>query len=413
VPRAAFSLVVPPLVAAALVRAAATAAAAPASAPAARLSDFFTPEQIARADRYRGPHYAYAFAALGVSLLVLGALAFGPVARRVGAAVQRLAGDRWAPAVLLLVAVVALAPSLAALPFSVAGFFHDRAFGLATASLGGFLSDFAKGVGFQVVISAVAGLASVGIARALPVRWPLVVAAAGVVFTFALVYLFPLVYEPAFNKFRPVDPVTRARVLRIADAEGIRVKDVLVADASRRTTRSNAYVSGIGPTKRVVLYDTLLATTPPDEVDLVVAHELAHVKHHDVLRGAVFGAAGLAAGVAVLWWLLRWGALLRVTGARGAGDPRIVPFLAFFIAAASLLTAPAQNAISRRIEARADRTALEVTKNPRAQIALEVRLSVANLSDLHPNAFIRWAFFTHPAPLERIQAALDYEAEHR
>jgi len=284
--------------------------------------------------------------------------------------------------------------------------------GLATNTIGGFGSDTAKGLVFSFVVSAVVSLGFVAIARALPRAWPFVAAATGAILLFVLVFLLPVVYEPIFNHFSPADATTRARVLAIAEKSGVAVHDVFVADASKRTTRQNAYVSGLGSTKRVVLYDTLLRAETPREVDLVVAHELAHDRHHDVLNGTLLGVAGLSLGIGVLWVLLRSPWIVHAGGIDGPGDPRAIPFLAFFIAAATLITLPIANGISRGVEARADRTAIAVTDDPQGAINLEVHLAKGNLADLRPNAFVEWMFFTHPATLERIQFALEYRASH-
>ncbi|MFA5889688.1 MAG: M48 family metalloprotease [Actinomycetota bacterium] len=379
----------------------------------ARLTDFFSVEEIARADRYKGPHYLAAFSSLGVALLATGAMGLGPGSRRLGNWSARIAGERWVRQALLLAAVVVVVPVLLALPFSVLSHSHDRSWGLRTDSLAGALIDIAKATGFQVVVACAAGLGFVALARALPRVWPAYAALAGVGLTFLLVWVFPVVYEPAFNRFDPAPREVRARVLAIAKAEGVGVRDVLVADASRRTTKQNAYVSGIGSTRRVVLYDTLLQKSSPREVDVVVAHEIAHEKHRDVLKGALYGAAGVVAGIVVIRLILGWGRFTSWIGVSGPGDPRVLPFLAFFIVAAGLVAAPLQNWISRGAEAAADLTAITVTKDPTAAISLEVNLSRDALADLRPNRVLRWAFYTHPAPLERIQSALDYESAHR
>jgi len=162
-----------------------------------------------------------------------------------------------------------------------------------------------------------------------------------------------------------------------------------------------------------VLYDTLLARLKPSEVDLVVAHEIGHVKHNDILKGALLGSAGVIAGVIVIWWLLRRRRLLDFIGARDHADPAVLPFLAFFLAVATLVTLPLQNLVSRHIEAAADRAAFVATNDPHGAVQLEADLARADLADLTPNPFIKDVFFTHPSTMERIQAALDYEVQHR
>lgn len=378
----------------------------------ARLTDFFTPEEIARADRYKGVLYISAFGALAVGLLAAAAIGLGPGSRRLGSWAARVTGERWARQAVLLGAVAVLVPGLLSLPFAVLRHSHDRSWGLRTDSLAGALADIAKATGFQVAIACATGLGFVALARALPRSWPAWAALAGVGLTFALVWVFPVLYEPAFNRFDPAPSEVRARVLAIARAEGVQVRDVLVADASRRTTKQNAYVSGIGSTRRVVLYDTLLQKSSPREVDLVAAHEIAHVKHGDVLKGALYGSAGVVAAILFIWLILKSDRFLSWIGASSPGDPRVLPFLAFFIVAAGLVSAPLQNWISRGAEASADRTAITTTNDPAAAITLEVNLARDSLADLRPNRVLRWVFYTHPTPLERIQAALDYDIEH-
>jgi STE24 endopeptidase len=321
-------------------------------------------------------------------------------------------GGRWWLEAILLAVAVTIVTTLASLPFGYARHLHDKRWGLSTQSAGGYLTDVAKGTAFQVVLTAVVALAFFGVIRALPRYWPAFAAAFGVGMTVLLVYVLPLIYEPLFNRFTPVEPDVRDRVLAIAERAGVNIGDVLVADASRRTTRQNAYVSGLGATKRVVLYDTLLERSSPEQVDLVVAHELSHVAHRDVLKGTALGALGAVLAVLLIWRLVEWQALRDWIGVSGPGDPRALPFLAFVLAVTTLLSLPLVNAFSRRMEAAADRSAIELTRDPRTAIEVEVSLARSNLADLEPNAIVYWAFFTHPSTLERIQIALDWQAAH-
>jgi STE24 endopeptidase len=389
-----------------------TATVAARQAPPAKLGDYFTPADIDRSRRYRGPVYALAFGALAAAIVAGAAMGLGPGVRALGRWSSGLTGNRWALQALLLTAVVTIGVSLATLPFGYGRYLHDRHWGLSTQSAIGYLSDWARGNGFEIVLGAVSALAFVGIVRALPRSWPAVAAGFGVVLTVLLVYVLPLIYEPLFNKFTPVAPDVRARVLAIADRAGVKVGDVLVADASKRTTRQNAYVSGLGSTKRVVLYDTLLQKSTAEQVDLVIAHELSHVKHRDILKGTALASAGAVLAVLFIWRLLASSVVLGWVGAAGPGDPRVLPFLAFVLAAGSLLTLPAMNTYSRRVEAAADRSAIEITQDPYTAIQVETSLARSNLSDLEPNPAIEAVFFTHPSTLERIQIALDWQAEH-
>jgi STE24 endopeptidase len=191
------------------------------------------------------------------------------------------------------------------------------------------------------------------------------------------------------------------------------VRDVLVSDASRRTTRVNAYVSGVGRTRRVVVYDTLLrpdserpvSPEREDEVAVVLAHELAHVAHRDVLWGTVAGAVLTGAGVLLVNWLLGLGWVERLLHAGGLGDPLVAPGLLLLGAIGGLLASPVASAVSRWAEARADWTALEVSRDPATAVEVERRLALENRADLRPNRLMLLVFASHPPTMARIAQA--------
>jgi STE24 endopeptidase len=190
--------------------------------------------------------------------------------------------------------------------------------------------------------------------------------------------------------------------MQLAADDGVPVRDVLVADASKRTTSLNAYVSGFGSTRRLVVYDTLLENAPPAQVRLVVAHELGHAAENDVLHGTLIGALSAAFGVVLLGLLL---------GARLA-DPRRIALLLAVITLATTVTGPVQNLISRRIEARADFHSLQLTEDPKDFVAMQHQLSVTNLSGLQPRRWRYLLFASHPTPPERIAMGRAWAEEH-
>jgi STE24 endopeptidase len=191
-------------------------------------------------------------------------------------------------------------------------------------------------------------------------------------------------------------------VLRLAAEEGVHVDDVLVADASRRTTTLNAYVSGIGSTRRVVVYDNLLKDLSPAEARSVIAHELGHAKHHDVLLGTGLGALGAVVGVSLLALLLDSRRLRRRAGVDGPGDPRCVALVLALLSVGMFLVSPAQNTVSRAIEARADRTALETTHDDAAFRSMQRQLALRSLADPTPPRWSQFWFGTHPTSLQRL-----------
>ena len=170
---------------------------------------------------------------------------------------------------------------------------------------------------------------------------------------------------------------------------------MLVADASRRTRKLNAYVSGLGATRRVVVFDTLLEHLREPEVAAVVAHELGHRRARHVEKLTLLGAAAAAGAVAFLWVLL----------GPHAGEPRRVPELLFLFGLMEVVAAPVGAWISRRYERIADRTALELTRDPAAVEAVLRSLALVNLADLAPPRALHMLFSTHPTIPERIAAA--------
>jgi STE24 endopeptidase len=344
----------------------------PTSLPA--VDTILTPSQLSRAEGYSGPARMLGYVSLAVSLAVTCWLGF---TRAGGRLVGRLPGWWWVR-VLLGVAAVDLVGRLATLPFAWVGYRRRLSYGLSTQVWPDWLRDVAvswvvNAVGVSLVL-----LVVVGTARRWRTGWPAVAGATAAVLVMLGSFVYPVVVEPLFNTFTPLpDGSLRSGVLRLADEEGVHVDDVLEEDASRRTTTLNAYVSGFGGTRRVVLYDNLVDDAPEDQTLSVVAHELGHARHDDVLTGSLLGAAGALTGMGLLGLVLAG----RRREEGRAGDPAAVPRVLALVAIAGILASPIQNGISRRIETRADVDALVATKDPRAFIEVQRRLAVRSLSD--------------------------------
>ncbi|RYE74837.1 MAG: M48 family peptidase, partial [Myxococcales bacterium] len=225
-------------------------------------------------------------------------------------------------------------------------------------------------------------------------------------------FVHPVIVEPLFNDFRSMPAgEMRSSILSIAEREGVSLDDVLIADASRRTSTLNAYVSGFGGTRRVVVYDTLLTDAPRREVLLVIAHELGHARDHDVAIGTTLGAVGVLIGVGVLSLLLGSAGVRRRYDDVRAGDVAVVPLVLALSAVTALLTSPVQSTVSRAMEARADRTSLEVTHDEQAFVDLHRRLALRSLADPTPPAISQFWFGSHPTVLQRVGIARALAAE--
>ena len=361
----------------------------------------FTAQQVAREVAFHDALRPTSYAALVLGLVVAAVLGLTPLGARL---VGRLARG-WFLQVLLGTLVLTAVGRLVVLPLSVRNERLLREFGLSTLSWQSWAVDLVKQVAVDAALTALALLAVVGLARRTRHWWAwAALSTAGLVAVGSFVY--PLVIEPIFNDVRPLAPgALREDLLALAERDGVPVKDVLVADASRRTTALNAYVSGFGSTRRIVVYDTLVVEAPPAEVALVVAHELGHADADDVRNGTLLGAVGAAAAVCVLALLLSWPPLLRRAGVIGVGDARVVALLLLLVAVGTQVAGPGANLVSRRIEARADVHALELTGDAATFERVQRRLALTNLSDLEPNSLAYALFSTHPSATERIALA--------
>lgn len=366
----------------------------------AAASDLFSRAEIARAEEFASTRRILGWSSFGVSLglaLVLGLT-------RWGARLVRLVAGRmpWWGVVLVGSLTLLLAGRIATLPFALAIRERNLAYDLTRQGIGGWTADQVKGLLVGWVLTALVLLVIVGAARRRPRTWPLHAGAAVAALVLLGSFLYPVVIEPVFNRFTSLPSGSlRAEVLALADRQDVAIDDVLVSDASRRTTTFNAYVSGIGSTRRVVVYDTMLVQMEPGEVAVVVAHELAHAKHNDVLVGTALGAAGGLLGISLLALVLDSSWLRRKADVRGATDPAAAALILALSGLATFVTSPAVNAVSRAVEARADREALEATGKPTAFVNVQRQLALRSLQDPTPPALSQFWFGSHPTVLER------------
>ena len=377
----------------------------PAAVP---VGEVLTPMEVARAEQFSGVLRRWGWAATGVNLVVVVLLACSARVRRW---VGGLPGPWWLQ-VLAAVAGIEVASRVATTAFSVLARRHVRAAGLSEQSWAGFVRDLLVSEALDIVVTGLLALVVVGCARRWRRAWPAVVGALAAGLVVAGSFVYPLVVEPLFNDFEPLPQgELRTGVLALAQAEGVPVDEVLVADASRRTTTLNAYVSGFAGSRRVVLYDNLVDDVPREEALSVVAHELAHARHDDVLVGTVLGASGAAAAVGLLGLmaladlLVDYGLLGLLLVRRRPSEAATVPTMVALLVVGGLLALPVQNGISRTIELRADVEALRVTGDPEAFEALQRRLALRSLADPTPPAWSQWWFGSHPTLLVRVALA--------
>ena len=354
--------------------------------------------------RYHDPRYRAILADLALGLALLAVVGLTSPGQALAGVVDGLRAGLGA---FVLGALLVVLSALVRLPLSIwLGLTHERAFGFSRQSGKEFALDRVKAVAIGALLTGAGMAGFVGAAALFPRWWPLVVAVGAALLVLLLSFVAPVVLEPVFNRFRPLDDSgLRSAVMSLADDAGVPVREVLVADASKRTTKLNAYISGLGATRRVVLYDTLVESATAAEVLTVVAHELGHRRYRHVALGTAIAMVGAAGLVLVLWGLLASSGVIDAIGASGAGDARVVPFVLLVGSLLGLVFAPLQATLSRSWEYACDRFAVEQTGDLAAFESAFGRLSDANLPDPEPPLLVYLWLFSHPTVPERLQAA--------
>jgi STE24 endopeptidase len=365
---------------------------------------YFGAAELERIEHFRQVSRLIFLASLAIEGVVLGLLAWKAtwLAESVGGILRGRVRTGVA-----LGALAAFAVWLALLPFAGVGHLWRRRYGLSHQGYTGWLRDQAVSLVVVAVLVSIAIALLMALAIWLGRSWWIAGGAALALAGAGLLVAYPLVIQPLFNDFRPLpDRELAAKIEALAREEGVTVKSVEVADASRQTTAPNAYVAGIGPTRRVVLFDTLLdGRFSQEEILSVAAHELGHVGRRHIWKGlGWFALIVIPCTFLVARVTERWG---------GLPDPAaVLPALALAFVL-FVLTLPLSNLVSRRYEAEADWIALRTTQDPAAFIGLERAFVRSGLTDPTPPALYSFWFATHPDPMRRIAMALAFSDRSR
>lgn len=306
-------------------------------------------------------------------------------------------------------ATLSLGAWLAGIPLGFySGYVVEHRFGLSTQTAPQWAADVVKSeaISLPLQVALVEGMQWT--IRRWPHAWWLVVSGAAIPLTSLLAYLFPVLIAPRFNKYEPLkDQELADRLRALAARSGIEVAEVMQMDMSRRTSKANAFFTGLGRTKRIVISDTMLETFTPDEIETVVAHEAGHQVNRDLWR--MIGASSaltLAIAAATDWFGRRvLESRSHLVGTRDLGDPRALPVIAASFMVAGTLLTPLQLAYSRLIERRTDRFALDLTDNGLAYASALEKLAESNLADPNPPRWVVLLLHSHPPLGERIDKA--------
>jgi STE24 endopeptidase len=288
----------------------------------------------------------------------------------------------------------------------------ERTYELSKQPFSGWLRDRAVSLAVGVALSAPALTAANEVMRRRPKTWWIVLSAASIPVSVVLSNLAPVLIMPLFNRFDPLDDGELAsRIEELTQRSGLRIAGVYRMDMSKQTEKANAFFTGIGNTKRIVLADTLLDRYPPDEILGVVAHEAAHQVHRDIWTLIALGSAST---LAMAWTVHKTAPEViretaRLTGVEHVDDIAALPILGLVAGLVGSALIPLNAACSRFIERRADRFALEKTGNGAVYASTMARLGRQNLADPSPSRILTALIYSHPPIHERIERALTFD----
>jgi STE24 endopeptidase len=368
---------------------------------------YFTAEELVRGRVYARGRYLLFGVRIALTLGFFGLLTLSPLSARMRDLSVSIAGGRVWLTIVVFGLLLALLYHAVTFPVSLyGGFLREHTFGLSSQTFAAWAWDYTKGalVGAAILLPLLMLLYT--LIRWDPIRWYLPTWVIIVLMMSLIAELAPILLDPLFHTFRPVqDNALVERLRALTDRAGLTVGPILEIDASQKTKKTNAYFAGLGRSRRIVLYDTLLAGSTPEEVELVVAHELGHWKRNHIWKGMAISAVST---LAALWLIARLLAAAADSGRFGfihPADPVSLPFLLLLLFVLNILTTPIQVAISRSFEREADLESLHLSANPRAFIAAEVKLARSNFADVEPPRAMVWLLYTHPPVLERIAVA--------
>ena len=313
----------------------------------------------------------------------------------------------WGLQLLLFTLALSLPWSLIDLPLSFySGFILPHRFELSNQSLSSWITDQLKGALLAAIIGTPLLIGMFALLRGAPESWWFWGAAGYSLFGILLTALAPLILMPIFYRFQPLGDEyaeLEARLLRLSKQAGTYVRGVYTFDMSRRTRAANAALAGLGRSRRIILGDTLLENFSEDEIETVLAHELAHHLHRDIPLGIAIQVPLTFLIFYLMHLLLNWAVI--GLGLHAISDPASLPLLALVFSALGLITMPLFNAWGRWRERMADDYALDKTRKPEAFVSAMTRLANQNLADVDPEAWVVFLLHSHPPLRQRIERA--------
>lgn len=372
------------------------------------VSPYFDEEFLLKSAQYHRHRLNLFLIQTGLLFSVLLVLVRGPLGQWNRFALKLSYGRPWLARAAVL-SIIYFGLALLRLPFSIARYYHAVDYDLRYDSLATYLLDWSKGFLIVWILVIVVGLIILGLFAAFPRWWTVLATTATGILAVGYTIFAPLFIDPLYYEFRPLENASLKQRLRsLGVCAGFEINEILVANASHRSSAVNAYVTGIGATKRIVLYDTLLEKFSPDEVAIVLAHETGHWAAAHIQKGLVLGIFGLLFGLLIADRIFNRIVRQHLSGVASREDPILaVPGYVLYVVMMYTVLVPS-NVISRQMEAEADQKALELTRDPGTFIQTKVRIARSNLSNILPPAWVEFALFTHPSSARRILMAENF-----
>jgi len=358
-------------------------------------------DQQQRAKRYEAIHNVLFVVETGYTVLLLLAFLLSNASDIFADAARSISPNPWIHVAIYGAAVV-IATKLFFLPLNYfGGYYLEHKFGLSNERFGGWAFDELKSLGLNLLLGVLMLDVLYFLLRSTGPWWWVWAGIFFLLFGVVLSALFPVLILPLFYKLQPLENDSLKQKLTVlAQRVGAQVLGVYRMGMSEKTKKANAAFAGLGRTKRIVLGDTLLDQFGEDEIEVVMAHEMAHYQHGDISKMIAWGTLTTFAGLKVADWVLRWA--LPKFGFNSIADLGAFPLLALSLFLFGLVVMPLNNAFSRWREWKADATALELTQDRDAFIRAMRKLAEQNLADLSPHPAVEFLLHDHPSLARRI-----------
>ena len=377
----------------------------------------FTPDEISIGLQRSWQSRLLMWGSQATHIVLLLILVFTPLGRRLADRLEQMTARRWLLTVLLAGLAFFLADAITSFPWQIARWQWNRSWDLSNQTLLPWLRDYAVGQGILAVVEGVLLVGWFALIRWMPRAWWLIGAGMATAFGVVSAFLLPLVVAPLFNTFTPLRDTEWANlepgIRKLLDEAKVPIGDIFVVDASKQSNHSNAYFTGFGSTRRIVLYDTLLKDHPADEIESILAHELGHWLHDHIAKGLLLGGIASAVGLYLLRRILLRSLHRGPLDLKAQHDPASLFLFMLLVWIGSWFAMPIQNAVSRHFERQADWSSLELAHDAEAFIRAERRLAVRNKGNLTPSRWNVWLFGSHPPAIERIRMAQMWRGNQR